>query len=238
MLSMQKLVVGIFRKRAQVGQAINELHQIGFGNRHIRFVKHGISISGMLRKIKSLFRGQNISADEIYHDLVNIGIPPEDARYYQSEFKAGHSIVVVLRSGVPLVATSILVRNGGHIVNEHFAQFTDHSQGTSKSARVHVHFLKGLVRLTQSVLNRHLFASRPTSVEEPTTRDVNVELTSANECIAPSPGNNQGTSVEEPPTEDINAELNSANEHIAPSPDNEKGKEIQETDKDLVSANS
>ena len=60
-----------------------------------------------------------------------MGMPPEDARYYQSEFKAGHSIIAIQRSGVPLVAASILIRNGGHIVNEHIAQFTDYGQVTT-----------------------------------------------------------------------------------------------------------
>jgi hypothetical protein len=130
MLSIEQPVVGVFQNRAQTEQAINELHQVGFDNRHIWFAVHGISIDRMLETIKYLIRGQDTSVYAIYNHLVNMGMPAEDARYYQYEFDAGRSIVAVLRSGVPLVATSILLRNGGYIVNEHFAQFTDYGPGT------------------------------------------------------------------------------------------------------------
>jgi hypothetical protein len=133
MLSVQRLVVGIFHHRTQVEQAINELHQVGFDNRHIRFAKHGISVEKMYKKIKRLFGAQKIAASaacEFYDELVNMGMPPEDARYYQTEFEAGRFIVAVLGSGVPLVATSILIRNGGYIVNEHIARSPDNGQGT------------------------------------------------------------------------------------------------------------
>jgi hypothetical protein len=248
MLSPQKLVVGIFHNRAQVEQAINELHQVGFDSRHIRFAKHGISTAGVLKKIKSSLGEQTIAIDRIYDELVNMGVPPEDARYYQSEFNAGRSIVVVLRSGVPLVATSIIIRNGGHIVKGHLVQVTDR-QSTSLSTGIYIRLLKVLPRLKQSLLNRYLPANRspspqgritqnaqlgPTNVNEPiapspdnsqdtspqayTTESTNAEL-NTNEPIASSPDNNQGTSSQEPPTESVNAELNT-NEPIAPSPDN------------------
>ena len=235
MLSMQQLVVGIFRNHAQAEQAINELHQVGFDHRHIRFAKHGISIGGTLKKIKSLFRGQNIETDGIYKDLVNMGMPPEDARYYQREFEAGRSIVAVLKSGVPLVATSILIRNGGCIVNEHFAQPTDNNQETSEPARIYVHFLKGLLRFTQTMINRYLLASEP-GVEEPPTGNANAKLNSANAPIAPSADNGQDTRVEEPPTGNANAKLNSANAPIAPFSDHNKGDETQKIRKVLVKA--
>ena len=189
MLSTQKLVVGIFHNRAQVEQAINELHQVGFDNRHIRFAKHGISTGGMLKKIKSSFGEQTIATDRIYDELVNMGVLPEDARYYESEFNAGRSIVAVLRSGVPLVATSILIRNGGYIIKGHFVQLTDHSQSTNWSADIHIRFLKGLLRLTKNMLTRYLFASEPTSVQEP--KNTEAEPSSPNEHIVPSTNHNQ-----------------------------------------------
>jgi hypothetical protein len=134
MLSARQLVVGIFCNRTQIEQAINELHQVGFDNRHIRFAKHGISVDEVYKKVKRLFRVQKTTisaANVFYDDLVNMGMPPEDARYYQREFEAGRFVVAVLGSGVPLVATSILIRNGGYIVNEHIARSPDKSQGAS-----------------------------------------------------------------------------------------------------------
>lgn len=206
MLNIQPpIVVGIFRDHTQVEQAINELHQIGFDHRHVRFAKHGISIRGMLKKIESLYGGQSISTCEIYEDLVGMGMPVEDARYYQSEFEAGHSIIAVQRSGVPLVATSILIRNGGYIVNEHFAQLVDYDQGPNKSAHIYVRFLKELVRLTLSTVNRCLTASQPTSQEEPPTEAINTQHNSPNERIAQSTNKDQYNEIQEVHKDLVNA---------------------------------
>ena len=223
--SMQQLVVGIFRNRAQVEQAINELHQIGFDNRHIWCAKHGISIGAMLKKTKNACnQGQNIATGGIYDDLVNMGIPPQDARYYESEFEAGHSIVAVLKSGVPLVATSILIRNGGYVVNKHFTQFTYLDPDTGGSVRTYVHFAKELFKLTQRMINRHLLASRPTSIQEPTTKKENTELSGTNEPVASSTDHEKST------------ELHGTNEDVASSTDKEKDNETQKIGKDLVNA--
>ncbi len=173
MLSVQQLVVGIFRNRIQTELALNELHQVGFDNRHIRVAKHGISIGGIVEQVQSWLEEQDIPAARIYNDLVDMGMPPEDALYYQREFKAGRSIVAVLRSGAPLVATSILARNGGYIVNEHFAEFINYyGQGTS--------------------------------VQEPTTEDVNEELDDTNESIAPYADYDQDNAIQEEDKDVIN----------------------------------
>jgi hypothetical protein len=130
MTTMQQLVVGVFRDRTQAEQAINELHQAGFDPRQIRFAGQGTSTSGILEKIKSVLTGQDISAGgEIYDDLVNMGTPPEDARYYQSELEAGHSIVAVTGTGVPLVAIDILARYGGYGAKQRSDQVLDYDTG-------------------------------------------------------------------------------------------------------------
>jgi hypothetical protein len=129
MTTMQQLVVGVFRDHAQAEQAINELHQAGFDHRQIRFAGQGISTGGLLEKIKSVFTVQDIAAGGIYDDLVSMGIPAEDARYYQNEFEAGHSIVTVLGTGVPLVAINILARYGGYGAQQRSDQAADYEKG-------------------------------------------------------------------------------------------------------------
>src|SRR5436305_374032 len=130
MTTAQQLVVGIFRDHAQAEQAINELLQAGFQHHQIRFAGRGISAGGMLEKIKSLFTGQDISAGGIYDDLVKMGAPPENARYYQNEFEAGRSIVAVQANGRAQEATTIIVRHGGYGVNQRMAQPTEHGPAT------------------------------------------------------------------------------------------------------------
>jgi uncharacterized protein (TIGR02271 family) len=118
MTTMPQLVIGVFRDHAQAERAINELLQAGFDNRQIRFAGRGISPGGILEKIKTLFAGQDISAGGVYDDLVKMGVPTEESRYYQSEFEAGRSIVVVLANGNAQNAVNILVRHGGYGANQ------------------------------------------------------------------------------------------------------------------------
>jgi uncharacterized protein (TIGR02271 family) len=123
MTTTQQLVVGIFRDHAQAEEAIHELLQIGFAHHQIHFATRGTSTGGILEKVKSLFTGQDISAGGIYDDLVKMGAPPEDARYYQSEFEAGRTIVAVQGPGEMQKAIHIMVRHGGYGANQRFAQF-------------------------------------------------------------------------------------------------------------------
>lgn len=118
MTTMPQLVIAAFQDHTQAEQAINELLQAGFDNHQIRYAGRGISTGGMLGKIKSLFVGQDMSAGGIYDDLINMHMPPEDARYYQSEFEAGRSVVVVLTNGDAQSAINILVRHGGYGANQ------------------------------------------------------------------------------------------------------------------------
>jgi len=131
MTTTQQLVVGVFRNHAQAEQTINELLQIGFDNHQIRFAEQGTPTGGMLEKIKSVFTGQDISAGGIYDDLVKMGTPVEEARYYQSEFEAGHCIVAVLGTAGMQQAGSIMAHNGGYGANQRFAQSADYSRDAS-----------------------------------------------------------------------------------------------------------
>jgi uncharacterized protein (TIGR02271 family) len=121
MTTMPQLVIGVFRDHVQAEQAINELLQAGFDNRQIRFAGRGISPGGLLEKIKTLFAGQDMSSGGVYDDLVKMGLPMEESRYYQSEFEAGRSIVVVLANGNAQNAVNILVRHGGYGANQRTA---------------------------------------------------------------------------------------------------------------------
>jgi hypothetical protein len=129
MTTMQQLVVGVFRDRTQAEQAINELHQAGFDHHQIRLAGQGVSTGGIIDKIKSVLTGQDIEAGGVYDDLVDMGTPPEDADYYQSEFEAGRSIVAVTGTGVPLVAINILARYGGYGAKQRSDQAPEYDKG-------------------------------------------------------------------------------------------------------------
>lgn len=125
MTTTQQLVVSVFRDHSRAEQAINELLQTGFDNRHIRFAEKGSSTGGMFEKIRNAFTGQDISDGGVYDDLVNLGVPLEDARYYQSEFEAGCPVVVVLPGERIQEAAAIMTHHGGYGANQRFAQSAD-----------------------------------------------------------------------------------------------------------------
>ena len=128
MSTMQRLVVAVFDDRAQAEQAVNELENAGFSNDQIRFAGHGASSGGILDSLKSLFTGQDTGS--VYNDLVSMGMPQDDASYFQQEYEAGRSIVTVLAGERMQEATAILARYGGYSANRRSTQTTGSAQTT------------------------------------------------------------------------------------------------------------
>jgi uncharacterized protein (TIGR02271 family) len=125
---MQRIVVAVFDDRAQAEQAVNELENAGFSNDQIRFAGHGASSGGILDSLKSLFTGQDTGS--VYNDLVSMGMPQDDASYFQQEYEAGRSIVTVLAGERMQEATAILARYGGYSANRRSTQTTGSAQTT------------------------------------------------------------------------------------------------------------
>jgi hypothetical protein len=69
---------------------------------------------GLIGSIKRLFAGR--TDVHIVDDLVAMGVPEEEARYYQSEFELGHSIVTVEAGDRREDALVILRGNGAYDV--------------------------------------------------------------------------------------------------------------------------
>jgi len=127
------MVVAVFDERAQAEQAVNALQNAGINPEQIRFAGQGTSSGGMLDKIKSVFTGQETGT--IYNDLVDLGVPQDDASYYQREYEVGHSIVAVPAAGRMQEVTDILARYGGYGANRRFAQTTDTTSTASTGVR-------------------------------------------------------------------------------------------------------
>src|SRR5205085_6703810 len=127
------IVVGVFDDRSQSEQAVNELLNSGFSSDQIRYSGHGVSSGGMLDSLKSLFTGQ--STGRVYDDLVNLGVPQDDASYYQSQFEGGRSIVAVLAGENIQDATAILTRYGGYGASRRSDQTGDYAITTDRGAR-------------------------------------------------------------------------------------------------------
>jgi len=122
-ITQQSTIVGIFQDRAMAEQAVTALKQAGFGDEQIEFAGQGTATGGLLGSLKSLFTGQDAGNEHVYDDLVGIGMPAEDARYYQGEYEAGRGIVAVTGDGSDLQkASSILTQYGGYDASRRTAQ--------------------------------------------------------------------------------------------------------------------
>src|SRR5437764_1882821 len=133
MTTRQQMVVAVFDERAQAEQEVNALQNAGINAEQLRFAGQGTSSGGILDKIKSVFTGQETGT--IYNDLVDMGVPQDDASYYQREFEVGHSIVAVPAAGRMQEVTDILARYGGYGANRRFAQTTDTTSTASTGAQ-------------------------------------------------------------------------------------------------------
>jgi uncharacterized protein (TIGR02271 family) len=132
----QPIVVGLFQDRAMAEQAVDELERAGFRNDQISYSGHGASTGGLLAGLKSLFSAKGTTGG-VYDDLVGMGIPPEDAQYYQQEYEAGRSIISVTDADTSHLqnAHTILARYGGYGAPRPSAQTTDYAATAPTTAQ-------------------------------------------------------------------------------------------------------
>lgn len=121
-ITQQSMIVALFEDRAMAEQAATELKQAGFSGDQIEFAGHGAGTGGgLLSGLKSLFTGGDTGTSDVYEDMIDMGMPAEDARYYQGEYEAGRSIVGVSDESRLQEASTILTRFGGYGANRRAA---------------------------------------------------------------------------------------------------------------------
>jgi len=138
--TLQTTIVTIFEDRANADRAVSELRQAGFRNDQIGVALHpatateqgntaakatdgaaegagvglfaGASMGGLAGgTLLGLVSGGIIGG--LLGAFIGMGIPAEDARYYQDELEAGRTIITVQTDSRHDDALSILLRNGG-----------------------------------------------------------------------------------------------------------------------------
>jgi uncharacterized protein (TIGR02271 family) len=119
----QSIVVGLFQDRTMAEQAVDELERAGFSPDQISYSGHGASTGGFLEGLKSLFTGDDTTGG-VHDDLVGMGMPEEDAQYYDQEYEAGRSVVAVTDADTARLqeASTILTRYGGYGATRRSAQ--------------------------------------------------------------------------------------------------------------------
>jgi len=112
--TQRSLVVGVFTDRGEADTAIEQLQQAGF-NSDLLTLSHRRGVGG-LKNLFSKLRGQE---ESIVDELKRLGVPEEEAQYYQNELDAGRIVVTVQADGRQEEARSILESNGAYDFNTH-----------------------------------------------------------------------------------------------------------------------
>jgi len=114
--TQRSLVVGVFTDRGQADVAIEELQQAGFNSDLLTLSHQPGALAGGLKNLFSKLRGQE---ESIVDELKRLGVPEEEAQYYQNELDAGRIVVTVQADGRQEEVRSILERNGAYDFNTH-----------------------------------------------------------------------------------------------------------------------
>lgn len=91
----RSVVVGVFQDTSQAQQAVHELQRAGFSDDEIRFSLHKGGLG-------------------ILDGLMGLGFPHNEARFYNDEFTAGHTVVTVKAKDRQQEASDILQFNGAY----------------------------------------------------------------------------------------------------------------------------
>jgi uncharacterized protein (TIGR02271 family) len=134
-MTEQYIVLGVFTNRARAEAAVAELLQAGFPRDQISFSGYGAITGGFLAELKSLFSGDGTTTNNAYADLIKIGVPEEEAAYYQREYEEGRDIVAVTGSSRIQEAADILARHGAYGSRRSSSKSVDSSSSTSTTAQ-------------------------------------------------------------------------------------------------------
>lgn len=105
--------IGVFRDRSLAEHAVEQLRHAGLRDDEISVWGQGASTGGLLGTLKSKLSSSS-EAGNIASSLNEMGVPQEDADYYQQEAHAGHVIVAVNSYGHSQQANDILYRTGAY----------------------------------------------------------------------------------------------------------------------------
>lgn len=107
------IAIGIFQEEIRAKEAVDALRTAGF-----RYDQVGVAIQS----------SQHATSD-LEGDLVNLGVPQEQANYYDSEYQTGHIVVSIRPDGREEEAQDILSSNGAYnYENQHAESSTEQTQ--------------------------------------------------------------------------------------------------------------
>jgi hypothetical protein len=113
--SERSTVLAVFADRDQANQAIDDLRRAGFSYNEITLAERGAG--SFLDSFKSWFTGQETTSAKTPDDWMKLGVPEQDAHYYQSQLDAGRAIVIVNAGGQPELALNFLRQRGAYDIS-------------------------------------------------------------------------------------------------------------------------
>lgn len=108
-------VIGVFPDHERAEKAIDELRHMNFPYERIRMVERGTGSFG--DTLKSLFTGQASSTSNAADNLVKMGMPEYEARYYQRELDVDRVLLIMNADERPEEAFSVMRQNGACDIN-------------------------------------------------------------------------------------------------------------------------
>jgi|SRR5215471_17308044 len=117
-MSERSTVVGVFTDVVYADLAADELRRVGFSDDEISVVKPQAESGGFLKNLKGLFTGQEVAPIKTADDFIRMGVPEQNASYYQSQFDAGRTIELVRVAGQQQEVLEIL-RHFGAMTSRH-----------------------------------------------------------------------------------------------------------------------
>ncbi len=116
MATTQPTFFGVFDNTSAAESAIDALHSANFADNQIYYSGRPSS-GGFMSGLKTFFSGDDTTTGTgaVSQDLSGLGIPNDEADYYDQQYQAGHSIVGVRTTGNEQDALSILQANGAQI---------------------------------------------------------------------------------------------------------------------------
>ena len=112
----ESLVIATFTSATRAENAIDELHAAGVTSDQIRYSRQ-FATEDFLTGIKDLLifpdERQDESSEDIRSMLLNMGIGPDEIKYYEDSFRSGNFVVVVRADSNEQRIRDILHKHGG-----------------------------------------------------------------------------------------------------------------------------
>ena len=177
--------VGVFRDRALADHAVKELRQAGFRDDEIKVWGEGTSTGGFRGAFMNKLTGQGTEAESFSGSLVDLGVPQEEADYYQQQGNAGRIIIAVRSYGHQQEASDILQRAGAytaqtspthdlHTVSLQEERLTAHTQSVEvgavfirKEVVTEERTITVSIQREEVIIERHALSTQGTSPDDP-----------------------------------------------------------------------